>query len=282
MSDSPLPPSDSHDENTRHVADLFDETSHDPFATRQPVEGTPYRDPKEALAARRRELEAELRALREREREVRRARLPRLSGLMKLGLVAAAIGALLGAGVGIGIVVAQATGRVELDPHAERLHHRTIVRAIRAARREEAREERARADVRRAIAEHMAPAPAASGACDGDALERHVTPVSDAVWDVDSCAVDGAPIAAAGRFVPFSESGRVTGLRVYGVRPGSLLDHLGITNGDVLVGVNGHPVAEDPLAAYASADGASRIVIDFVRRGEPRTHTYLVRDAAGT
>lgn len=292
-----------HETNEPRSVDPFDETSQRGLGHGQSVASAPYRDETETLAARRRELEAELGAVRARERDQRRARFTHVGGLAQTACraaIAVAIGGAVGVVVGVAAVLAVSRGHVELDPHAALTHHRTVVRAIRAARREEIREERARDELVRAVREREAERSAereverarstavpvvvpslpvivpGHEACTGR-IEAHVTRLGDDVWDVDRCAVIDAPIASAARFIPHEEDGRVVGLRVYGVRRGGLLAHLGVENGDLLVGVNGHPVTEDPLAAYTSVEGAPRVVIDFVRRGEPMTHTYLVR-----
>jgi type II secretory pathway component PulC len=74
------------------------------------------------------------------------------------------------------------------------------------------------------------------------------------------------------RLVPDLE-GDAVGLRVLGVRGGTLLDALGLENGDRIRSINGH-AADDPqklLEAYVLLRRADRIQVFLDRRGRPLT-----------
>lgn len=298
----------------------LDETSRGPSCGGQTVAASaqaPYRDDAETIRARRRELEDELRSLGERERDLARAANdgPRaaLPALARRALAYVALGATMGVAIATGLVVWSALDHVELDPHAERLHRRTVARAIRSARNlERASALRARdaieasvraraADVTRGSGSSLfggplTPAnalgpceepslhdavPAELGALREDDPELLVTQLGETVWDVDRAALDAPSEWSSARIVPAHEGDRVVGLRLYGVRSTSLLARLGFENGDVVIAINRHPVTDAPGSVAEALLRDSRLVIALVRHGEPRTHTYLVRDAAG-
>ncbi|MCK6586111.1 MAG: general secretion pathway protein GspC [Polyangiaceae bacterium] len=74
------------------------------------------------------------------------------------------------------------------------------------------------------------------------------------------------------RAVPQTDgSGKVTGLRLSGIRPGSLLGSLGIENGDQLKSVNGFELADPKTAleAYSRLMKADHLTVSVVRRGQP-------------
>ncbi|MBX3187674.1 MAG: general secretion pathway protein GspC [Labilithrix sp.] len=82
------------------------------------------------------------------------------------------------------------------------------------------------------------------------------------------------------KVVPEKEGGRVVGVRVYGVRPGSVLSMLGIENGDRLETLNGWEMGdpEKMLEAYARLRaGADMLSIRLTRRGAPMTLDYVIR-----
>jgi general secretion pathway protein C len=80
------------------------------------------------------------------------------------------------------------------------------------------------------------------------------------------------------RIVPVMQNGVCTGIRLYGIKPGSMLAEIGFENGDVLEHVNGFDITtpEKALEAYSHLRTADRIVVDLVRRGQPVTVGYDV------
>lgn len=83
------------------------------------------------------------------------------------------------------------------------------------------------------------------------------------------------------RLVPRVEQGRTRGLALYGIRRTSVFAALGLQNGDVLVSLNGDPVAdpERMLEAYARLRRATETRALIERRGAPLTLVYRVADA---
>lgn len=83
---------------------------------------------------------------------------------------------------------------------------------------------------------------------------------------------DGAlSLVRSVRVVPEQKDGKTIGLRLFGIRPSSLLDSLGLKNGDRLEAINGFSVAspEKALEAYARLRTASRLNIRLSRTGKP-------------
>jgi general secretion pathway protein C len=81
------------------------------------------------------------------------------------------------------------------------------------------------------------------------------------------------------RVVPEQRNGVVVGIRLFGIRPNSLLTGIGLQNGDRLETVNGLSVAtaESALLAYAQLQHAERLRVRLVRRGRPLELTLNIR-----
>lgn len=71
------------------------------------------------------------------------------------------------------------------------------------------------------------------------------------------------------RIVPVQTGGRVTGLRLFGIRPGTRLDALGFENGDSLEAINELPLTtpEQALEAHRAVRNAESIRVR-VKRGD--------------
>lgn len=100
--------------------------------------------------------------------------------------------------------------------------------------------------------------------------------VSDTSIEVDRSAIAAvmerqAELLGRVRVIPEKDGDRVAGLRISGVRPGSLLGTLGLENGDRLSKVNGMDIT-DPASAlevYARLSSADHLVVSVDRRGKP-------------
>jgi general secretion pathway protein C len=82
------------------------------------------------------------------------------------------------------------------------------------------------------------------------------------------------------RIVQEKEGDRVVGVRVYGVKSGSVLSMLGIENGDRLETLNGFEMSnpEKMLEAYARLrGGADKLQIHLTRNGKPINVDYTIR-----
>jgi general secretion pathway protein C len=103
-------------------------------------------------------------------------------------------------------------------------------------------------------------------------------------YAIDRAAVDRILDAQAemmkARVVPEKEGDRVVGVKVFGVKPGSVLSMLGIENGDRLETINGFEVSspEKMLEAYARLRaGADRLSVHLTRAGRAVNLDYTVR-----
>ena len=81
------------------------------------------------------------------------------------------------------------------------------------------------------------------------------------------------------RLIPQEENGRVTGMKIYGIRRSSLLGRLGVQNGDTLRTINGFDLtsADSMVEAYTRLRTSPDFSLAVVRRGEPATIEYHVR-----
>lgn len=73
------------------------------------------------------------------------------------------------------------------------------------------------------------------------------------------------------RVVPEQVAGKVVGLRLFGIRPSSLLGTLGLRNGDRLESINGFQISdpEKALEAYARLRTAPHLHLSLQRAGHP-------------
>lgn len=89
---------------------------------------------------------------------------------------------------------------------------------------------------------------------------------------------DQGGLVGAARLLPSERDGVMIGVRVFGVRPGTLPARLGVRNGDTLVSINGVSFAGSPdverLLAIARDSTAAELVI--LRRGEIVRLRYTV------
>jgi general secretion pathway protein C len=69
------------------------------------------------------------------------------------------------------------------------------------------------------------------------------------------------------------------GFKLFGVRPDSVYAQMGLQNGDTIRRVNGQALTspEKVLELYSKVKDASRIEIEFDRRGSSVKKTYTVR-----
>ncbi|MBK9033840.1 MAG: hypothetical protein IPL61_21660 [Myxococcales bacterium] len=125
-----------------------------------------------------------------------------------------------------------------------------------------------------------ASAPAAPGApgLDLDDLAAGITKLDDEHYQITRAAIDAVvadpmTLARGGRVVPSVKNGTPDGLKLYAIRPGSLLALLGFVNGDTVHRVNGDAVdsMDRALDVYAKLRVADKIEFELTRRGRPVT-----------
>jgi general secretion pathway protein C len=135
----------------------------------------------------------------------------------------------------------------------------------------------------------MAPptaAPASTGGAPGvdPSISKGIVRVSANEFNVDRGVVDKilenqADLMRQARIVPEQENGKVVGIRLFGVRPDTLLGTLGMENGDRLQTINGFDIAspEKALEAYARLRTADKLNITLNRRGQNMNLDYNIK-----
>ncbi|MRG93949.1 type II secretion system protein GspC [Polyangium spumosum] len=108
--------------------------------------------------------------------------------------------------------------------------------------------------------------------------------VSETQFDVERSVVDQilenqAELMRSARIVPEKEGDKVVGIRLFGVRPESLLGTLGLENGDRLQSINGFEMADPQkaLEAYARLRSADKLQVSVNRRGKPMTIDFNIK-----
>lgn len=107
-------------------------------------------------------------------------------------------------------------------------------------------------------------------------IASKIQKISDTEYNIDRSVVDKilenqAELMKSARIVPEQKDGKVVGVRMFGIRPDTLLGALGLQNGDRLETLNGFNMAspEKALEAYARLRTASNLNVKVNRRGAP-------------
>lgn len=115
-------------------------------------------------------------------------------------------------------------------------------------------------------------------------LAAKIHKVSETQFDVERSAVDHilenqAELMRSARIVPEKEGDKVVGIRLFGVRPESLLGTLGLENGDRLQSINGFEMSDPQkaLEAYARLRSADKLTVSVNRRGKPMTIDFNIK-----
>ena len=136
-----------------------------------------------------------------------------------------------------------------------------------------------------APAEAAAAPPTHSGAppVPGDIASK-IQKVSDTEFHIDHSVIDNilehqAELMKSARIVPEQKDGKVLGIRLFGIRPDTLLGTLGIQNGDRLESINGFNMGspEKALEAYARLRTATSLNVKVNRRGGPVSIDYQIQ-----
>jgi general secretion pathway protein C len=137
------------------------------------------------------------------------------------------------------------------------------------------------------VAAQTAAEPAAPGGDDGAIpaaeLDRGITRVSDTEYGITRSLVDRvlanqADLMRQVRIVPQEEGGRVTGVKMYGIRRNSVVGRLGLQNGDTLRTINGYDMTspDSALEAYTRLRTADHLTLSVIRRGAPTNMNYSI------
>lgn len=100
---------------------------------------------------------------------------------------------------------------------------------------------------------------------------------------IDQSAIDEA-LANLDRFytevriVPYFKAGKVAGMKILSVKPGSLIGKLGIKRGDILEKVNGRELdVKTGMQLFNELKDQKNFTIDLVRGGQNKTLEYEIR-----
>jgi general secretion pathway protein C len=96
---------------------------------------------------------------------------------------------------------------------------------------------------------------------------------------VDKILENQADLMRQARIVPEMENGKTVGIKMYGIRPDTLLGTLGMENGDRLQTINGFDMAspEKALEAYARLRTADKLTVQVNRRGANMNLDYNIK-----
>jgi general secretion pathway protein C len=115
-------------------------------------------------------------------------------------------------------------------------------------------------------------------------IASKIQKVSDTEFNIDRSVVDKilenqAEFMRSARIVPEQKDGKVVGVRMFGIRPDTLLGTLGLQNGDRLETINGFNMAspEKALEAYARLRTASALNVKVNRRGSPVSIDFHIK-----
>ncbi len=130
-----------------------------------------------------------------------------------------------------------------------------------------------------------APAAAAGGASAISAeIKNGIQKIGENEFKIDRGVVDKilenqAELMRQARIVPEQENGKVVGIRLFGVRPDTLLGTLGMENGDRLEKINGFDMTspESALEAYARLRTADHLTVSLNRHGTPTNVDYNIK-----
>jgi general secretion pathway protein C len=129
----------------------------------------------------------------------------------------------------------------------------------------------------------MVPTPGPSGTSLENEIARHIAKIGPTEFEVDRPTVERILEVQSellrARIVPVKQDGRVVGMKIFGIKPGSVLALIGLENGDQLEMVNGYDVTqpEKVLEAYARLRVADRLTLQLARRGAKMTFDYAIR-----
>lgn len=87
-------------------------------------------------------------------------------------------------------------------------------------------------------------------------------------------------LASQAAIVPYFQKGRPAGFRIYHIRPNSLYQKLGLTNGDVVQRINGYEFTspQKALEAYSNLMSAKNLSVEVLRRGKLQNYSYEIKD----
>lgn len=87
-------------------------------------------------------------------------------------------------------------------------------------------------------------------------------------------------LASQAAIVPYFQKGQPAGFRIYHIRPNSLYQKLGLTNGDVIQRINGYEFTspQKALEAYSNLMSAKNLSVEVLRGGKLQNYSYEIKD----
>ena len=108
--------------------------------------------------------------------------------------------------------------------------------------------------------------------------------ISDTEFNVERAVVDEilenqATLMRSARIVPEKDGDKVVGIRMFGIRKGTLLDHLGFQNGDRLSSINDFEITDPQkaLEAYGRLRTADHLKVSVNRKGKPMAIDFNIQ-----
>ena len=115
-------------------------------------------------------------------------------------------------------------------------------------------------------------------------MAAKIQKVSETEFSIDHSVVDEimenqGTLMRSARIVPEQQNGETVGIRLFGIRPDTLLGTLGLQNGDRLEEINGFKMGspEQALEAYARLRTAGSLKIQINRRGKTMNLDYAFK-----
>ena len=114
-------------------------------------------------------------------------------------------------------------------------------------------------------------------------ITSRIKKLSETEYEVDRGVIDtvlkNQMLLMQVRIVPEHKGGDVVGIRLFGIRPDSLLGVLGFSNGDRLESINGVDMVSPQklLEAYARLPAATRLTVKVNRRGQAASIDYRLK-----
>lgn len=117
-----------------------------------------------------------------------------------------------------------------------------------------------------------------------DDIKKGIKQVSANEYNVDRSVIDKvlenqAVLMRSARIVPEQENGKTVGIRMFGIKPDSLLGTIGMENGDRLEKINGFDMGspEKALEAYARLRTADKLTVSINRKGQSMNIDYHIK-----
>jgi len=108
--------------------------------------------------------------------------------------------------------------------------------------------------------------------------------VSDTDYNIERSLLDqvlenSSQLMRSARIVPEREGGKTVGIRLFGIRKGTLLGSIGMKNGDRLESINGFAMGDPQkaLEAYGRLRTASKLNVQVNRKGKPVTLNFNIQ-----